>query len=671
MITFQTKAFVLGSVLVCGLACTPTVQLSPMQKRMITTKRFECNYENAFRACLTVLQDQGYIIKNTDMDSGLIVANVDRQTSAGSQVAQVLFLGYAFDKGTEVEVSCVVNKLSESSQDIRLNIQEVKYGQSSWLSGTSKNSSKQILEPRIYQSLFNEIVVEVKRREALEGTAADGIAPKPEAQKPAALKSAATKPIVPKPALPQNLNSENPGAPKGNVPNRDTNESPQQVRVIIEKAVVMREPNFRSQVLANLTYGMILNLVSEVDRWDVVHFPSGDKRFLMQGYIHKTAVENVRPGAADTDRYVSTIRMNDGTIIKANIISQGEGELVVDTSLGRLHLKYADIDTIDAPTDQPAPLAAGLVQEYSASHPAVAEPAEGPRSVKPLARSAPPALEELAAPVADNSGRFRAAGLEMFLGLSSGIPDFEVASSYANSWKYRLLDAVNENTSVRGSASKGTQNLPFYGSIVFFPSENIGIEAGLSGQSIAFPLESAFRFSWKWYNSGYSDLGSDWAGSFELRSIPIFMNIVARLGTKDVLGAFISGGLVVSVNEVNANAYIGKAFTYDNLFYQWIDAARLPFAIHEPWTALGFDLGAGINVRFSPNVGLGAEVRYFYCPPRELQWSCEGGYFNGIYFGNISLNLAVSDADSIGNNISKITIDPSFIRFSAGVKFYF
>ena len=139
-----------------------------MQIRQLTTKTMEGIYENVFKATITVLQDQGYIIKNTDMNSGLIVANVDRATSGGSQFTQALFGGYVSDKGTMVEVSCMVNKINDTTQELRINIQETKYGQSSKWSGTGTQDVRRIYDEKVYQGLFNQIITEVKRREAMQ-----------------------------------------------------------------------------------------------------------------------------------------------------------------------------------------------------------------------------------------------------------------------------------------------------------------------------------------------------------------------------------------------------------------------------------------------------------------------------------------------------------------------
>jgi len=164
---YQTTATILIAFMMFFVGCAIQPQLSPLQIREITTRLFDAGYENTYRSILTVLQDQGYIIKNTDMNTGLINATIDRAANAGSQVAQVFLLGYVADKGSEMDVSFMVNKISETKTEVRLNIQEARYGQSSKWSGSSKQNVNQILDPEIYRQLFNEIQTEIKRREAM------------------------------------------------------------------------------------------------------------------------------------------------------------------------------------------------------------------------------------------------------------------------------------------------------------------------------------------------------------------------------------------------------------------------------------------------------------------------------------------------------------------------
>lgn len=161
----MTKNIVVTSMIVCVVfmvGCAPAPQMSPMQMRQITTRTLECSYENAFRATMSVLQDQQYVIKQTDMNAGFILAQVNRQTAGGTQFLQALLLS-KYDTDTLVEVSASIGKLNEATQDVRLSIQEVTYN-----SVGAKSRTKQIDNPEIYQQLFNDITVEIKRREAMK-----------------------------------------------------------------------------------------------------------------------------------------------------------------------------------------------------------------------------------------------------------------------------------------------------------------------------------------------------------------------------------------------------------------------------------------------------------------------------------------------------------------------
>ena len=145
-----------------GSGCASRANLSPMQKRQITTHQIEGSYENVYRAAMTVLQDQGYVVKNTDMASAPIVANVDRETSKSSQFWQA-FWTVDVDKGTFIEATITVGTINDSLQEIRISLQETRYSRYDG----GKTDIKQLVNPAAYQELANQITVETKRREAL------------------------------------------------------------------------------------------------------------------------------------------------------------------------------------------------------------------------------------------------------------------------------------------------------------------------------------------------------------------------------------------------------------------------------------------------------------------------------------------------------------------------
>ena len=155
-------SYVLALVILAG-GCATTPKMSSMQLRQITTRTIQGGYENVFKATMTIFQDNSYIIKQTDMDAGLIVAEVNRESSGWSQFFQAMFSeGEISDKGTVVEASAVVGKLNETTSEVRITIQEKTY------SNTGKTTRvKQLKDSEVYRSLFNDITIEVKRREAL------------------------------------------------------------------------------------------------------------------------------------------------------------------------------------------------------------------------------------------------------------------------------------------------------------------------------------------------------------------------------------------------------------------------------------------------------------------------------------------------------------------------
>jgi len=286
--SFLIKLILLPAIIISFIRCVPEPELAPMQKRQLTTKLFECSYENTYRAALTVLQDQGYIIKNTDMASGLILASVDRETPTGDQIAQYLLVGFEWSKGTEIEVSCVVNKLSNTSSEIRINIQEVKYGQSSWLSGTSKQSSKQIYEPRLYQNIFNQITLEIKRREAINGVE----------------------------------------------PSDDLPSEGRQQTAKAEKASAIKGQN----LIIHLKDGSIIK--GEVTSYD-------DGSIILRTSLGEITLDRkLIAGIEEIVEQVS-ITLNDGTIISGKLITQDDKIVTIGTSLGVLKIEKTNIRKIE------------------------------------------------------------------------------------------------------------------------------------------------------------------------------------------------------------------------------------------------------------------------------------------------------------------------------------
>lgn len=151
------------SVMVIGgllWGCASTPELSPMQRRAIQTRTFEnASYESVFRAFKTILQDEGYIIKNQDMQGGLIVATIQHTARGGAFFAA--FSGnpnYRVGEGFEISIN--LEKVSNVIVESRLTIQKLEQYSMGGQQG------RVILDPELYASFYNKVRTEIERRKA-------------------------------------------------------------------------------------------------------------------------------------------------------------------------------------------------------------------------------------------------------------------------------------------------------------------------------------------------------------------------------------------------------------------------------------------------------------------------------------------------------------------------
>lgn len=142
-----------------------TPQLSQMQIREMTTKEIQADFKTTFKATMSVLQDQDYIIENTDFDSGLIVAEkeANKETTAGD-VLMVLFVDMRHRRSGKVRVSATVTEITKETTKLRINIQEKNVTKGTFNSGSEDIIN--IQDKQIYDTLFNQISTEVERIKA-------------------------------------------------------------------------------------------------------------------------------------------------------------------------------------------------------------------------------------------------------------------------------------------------------------------------------------------------------------------------------------------------------------------------------------------------------------------------------------------------------------------------
>lgn len=131
--------------LVAGCA---TTQLSNLQRRSIEAKELEGNFDDAFKATLQVLQDNGYVIKNTDYKAGVI------QGETGEKQGFWTYYNH--------EVTATIEQFGENRVKERITF-VYKSGDGVWIA----KKSNIIEDPKFLQKIYDDIQKEIFVRQNL------------------------------------------------------------------------------------------------------------------------------------------------------------------------------------------------------------------------------------------------------------------------------------------------------------------------------------------------------------------------------------------------------------------------------------------------------------------------------------------------------------------------
>ena len=267
------------------------------------------------------------------------------------------------------------------------------------------------------------------------------------------------------------------------------------------------------------------------------------------------------------------------------------------------------------------------------------------------------------------------------LGLWGGLSQARILGTtiVQDSWSSFLLNAVTERTVIQ---SKAKTPPAAGGHFSIFLSPHLGVQV-LAGYGQAdLTTGSAFDFAWAWADGSGASKSMTWSGTGRLTRIPVCLNLVFREGS----GPFtleVSGGLAYYWNTLREGSMFGYGVTGLSLVYQppdWVMAQTvdaLPVRLAIPstsWTAAGADIGGSLNISLRGFIGLKAEARYFYCPPKRFSWQPAFGSYDGLFGDAIKGEPFTADDVAYLAGIGQMLdqkMDLSFVQFSLGITFSF
>jgi hypothetical protein len=252
-------------------------------------------------------------------------------------------------------------------------------------------------------------------------------------------------------------------------------------------------------------------------------------------------------------------------------------------------------------------------------------------------------------------------------------------TTHQESWSSFLLDAVNEKTVITSKLKNG---LAAGGFVSFFYTPHLGLQLLAGYSQVDIPSGSSLDFAWRWADGTGDAKTTNWTGSGSLTRLPVCLNIVLREGAGRFTVEF-SGGLTYFWNTFSENALFGygvtKILSVDQgpggTMTQAVDA--LPVRLIVPattWSAAGGNIGGSLNFRILDTLGLKAEARYFYCPPKNLSWTPVVASYSGLYTGDFSAEpFTADDAAYLAQNGERfdLKLNLSFIQASLGIYFSF
>ncbi len=159
---FNLYVVILFSLFITSCGTIPKDALRLTQKNLELRQIQQKEYSNvkekqALIASANVLQDIGFIIKESEGDLGLLIAEKDRDATDGGQVAMAILgalvgVQTAIDTHQKIRVSLITRIRKNNSILVRASFQRII-----WNSNNQISKMEYIKDKQIYQNFFNKL----------------------------------------------------------------------------------------------------------------------------------------------------------------------------------------------------------------------------------------------------------------------------------------------------------------------------------------------------------------------------------------------------------------------------------------------------------------------------------------------------------------------------------
>jgi hypothetical protein len=286
-------------------------------------------------------------------------------------------------------------------------------------------------------------------------------------------------------------------------------------------------------------------------------------------------------------------------------------------------------------------------------------------------------LSSAAFAATDNSSRSSSDSPRFEIGLKGGwSPSRALGSTiYQDSWASFFFESIADRSEIR---AKSKNSPAVNGGLSFFLNRRLGLQLLAGYVSSDATADANLNFGWTRPDGTRFEGTHNGAGSGRLIHVPISLNVIFRSG-QGRFGLEISGGVTSFWNTFRADASFGYSVTRLTTTYvapNWelgenIDGLEVGLKIpNTRWQSWGANLGAALNLKLTSFARLEAEVRYFACPRKKLNWDFLLGNYDGLFFNDIrSEPFTDNDIEYLRQNgqTFELRLDPSFLQVTLGI----
>ncbi|WP_369178827.1 hypothetical protein [Candidatus Thiodubiliella endoseptemdiera] len=158
---FKLYVVILFSLFITSCGTIPKDALRLTQKSLELRQIQQKEYNNVTEkhmliASANVLQDIGFIIKESEQDLGLLIAEKTRDATNTGQVIMAILLGTPMDTHQKIKVSLITRIKNNNSILVRASFQRIVFSDTQYQSGVP-TTMEYIKDKKIYQDFYTKL----------------------------------------------------------------------------------------------------------------------------------------------------------------------------------------------------------------------------------------------------------------------------------------------------------------------------------------------------------------------------------------------------------------------------------------------------------------------------------------------------------------------------------